>query len=73
MPPDRLIALRIGGQDQRFRRLKEGDVVRQGQLLAYLDDRIPRDEWAIKKARFASSQADLEAAIKTSDEARNRL
>ena len=49
-------------QDKQFRRLKEGDMVQAGQLLAYLDDQLDRDDWAIKNARLTSSKADLEAA-----------
>jgi multidrug efflux pump subunit AcrA (membrane-fusion protein) len=70
--PDQVVRVMLGGQEQRFRRLKEGDPVRPGQLLAYLDDQLSRDDWAIKKARVASAHADLDAAIKNCDEAKNR-
>lgn len=72
VPPEQIISIPIGNQEQRFRRLKEGDLVKAGQLLAYLDDQLSRDDWAIKNARIASSRADLEAALKTSEESRNR-
>jgi WD40 repeat protein len=71
-PPDQVLRVMVGGEEHRFRRLKEGDPVRPGQLLAYLDDQLARDDWAIKKARVASAHADLDAALKTCDEAKNR-
>jgi WD40 repeat protein len=72
VPADQLITARIGGKETQFRRLKEGDVIRAGQLLGYLDDQLSRDDWDIKKAKVTSSQADLEAALKTRDESKNR-
>src|SRR5262249_23373669 len=63
---------RVGGKESQFRRLKEGDVIKAGQLLAYLDDQLSRDDWDIKNAKVTSSRADLEAAIKTRDESKNR-
>src|SRR5262249_47871482 len=68
-PADQVIRVTLGGQEQRFRKLKEGDTVRAGQLLAYLDDQLSRDDWAIKKARVAAARADMDAAIKSCDEA----
>src|SRR5262249_12338625 len=70
--PDRLITARMGSETKTFRRLKEDDRVEAGQLLAQLDDRMARDEWAIKTAKLTASKADLSAAVKTRDEARNR-
>jgi WD40 repeat protein len=72
IPADQLITARVGGKDSQFRRLKEGDVIKAGQLLAYLDDQLSRDDWDIKNAKVTSSRADLEAAIKTRDESKNR-
>jgi WD40 repeat protein len=72
IPTDQLFTARVGGKEQQFRRLKEGDAIRPGQLLAYLDDQLSRDEWDIKNAKVTSSRADLEAAIKTRDESKNR-
>src|SRR5262249_38721991 len=38
--PDRLIIVKRGDQETRYRRLKEGDTVEAGQLVALLDDRL---------------------------------
>lgn len=73
LPADQLITVRIGNQTRQLRRLKEGDEVKAGQLLGILDDQLSRDDWAIKQARVVSGRADLEAAVKTCEEARNRL
>jgi WD40 repeat protein len=72
VPPDRLVRVKINGQDREFRRLKEGDAVEAGQLLALLDDRLVRDEWAIRKGQVAMTEADLAAAERVRDEARDR-
>ena len=70
--PERLLTIQHGGQRKTFRRLKEGDLVEAGQLLAQLDDEQARDDWAIKDAKVAASVADLAAAKKTRDTAKNR-
>jgi WD40 repeat protein len=57
---------------KRFRRLREGDTVKTGQLLAQLDDRLPAADAAMKAAKIDASKADLEATIKTRDEAYER-
>jgi WD40 repeat protein len=72
VPAEQLFTVRVGGQEKSFRRLKEGDVVKAGQLLGCLNDQLSRDDWAIKHAKVASSRADLEAAVKNCDETKNR-
>jgi WD40 repeat protein len=72
IPADQVITIQVAEQTKRYRRLKEGDRVQAGQLLACLDDRLARDEWASKQAHVTASRADLEAAIRASDEAKNR-
>jgi WD40 repeat protein/multidrug efflux pump subunit AcrA (membrane-fusion protein) len=72
VPPDRLLTVKIGNQERKIRRLKEDDVVEAGQLLAQLDDRLTRDDLAIRNARVAAGKADLAAAEKTRDEAEKR-
>jgi WD40 repeat protein len=68
VPEDRQIV--VNGKIHR--ELREGDRVEPGQLMAILDERVDRDECEIKKAAVASAQADLVAADKTRDEARER-
>lgn len=72
LPADRTFIVRYGTEAKTFRRWREGDFVRAGQLLAHLDDRLARDEWEIKNARLSAAQADLQAALKTHEEAHNR-
>jgi WD40 repeat protein len=52
--------------------VKEGDVVKPGQLLARLKDDMARDDLAIQEAKVASAKADARAAEKTRDEAKVR-
>jgi WD40 repeat protein len=70
--PDRLLVVKQGDQEVKYRRLKEGDAVRPGQLLAVLDDRLVRDEWAIKKGLIVQNEAELAAAERARDESRDR-
>lgn len=72
VPAGQMFALRTAAGDKHFRRLNEGDAVAAGQLLGVLDDQLSRDDWGIRVARVKSSKADLEAAIKTADELRQR-
>ena len=72
VPPDRLITVQVGKELKKYRRLKEDDPVTAGQLLARLDDRLARDEVAIKQDRLQAAEADLVAAEKSRDEARER-
>ena len=72
VPPDRLVTITTGGKERKFRRWQEGDVVGADEVLALLDDRLARDDEAIKEAKVTASKADQEAAEKTRDEARNR-
>jgi WD40 repeat protein/biotin carboxyl carrier protein len=54
---------------RRYRRLRPGDSVAAGQLLAVLDDRLARDDWDIKRNKVVQSQAELEASERTRDAA----
>ena len=48
VPAGELISAQNGGETKRFRRLRPGDVVEKGQLLAELYYRIPRIVLALK-------------------------
>ena len=67
--PDRVAIIKVADQEKRYRRLKEGDVVEAGQLLGLLDDRLARDDWAIKKSQIAMNEAGLAAAERAREEA----
>jgi len=53
--------------------VKEGQTVKKDQLLAKLDDSLVVADLESKKARVTSNQAKLDAAIKTREEAKNRM
>jgi WD40 repeat protein len=72
VPPEQVVTVKIGDQERKYRRLKEGDAVEPGQLLALLDDRLARDDWAIKKGQITLNEAALAAAEKARDEAQDR-
>jgi RNA polymerase sigma factor (sigma-70 family) len=57
---------------KKYRRLREGDAVKEGQLLARVDDAAARDELDIKQAKVAAAEAELLTSRKTKDEAKNR-
>ncbi len=58
---------------QKPRRLQVGDRVKEGEMLARLDDRLARNELAIQKAKLSAAKAAFEAAVKTKYEAQARL
>jgi RNA polymerase sigma factor (sigma-70 family) len=59
-------------QGKKYRPLKKGDPVKTGQLLGQIDDRLARDELAIKKAKIVAAEADWEASDKAREEGRSR-
>jgi WD40 repeat protein len=71
-PPDRLITVNLGGEEKQFRLLREGDTVAANQLLGQLDDRLSRDDYAIKLGKVKQAEADLVASEKTREEAKAR-
>ena len=70
-PNDRLVTIPGEGARQYYR-LKEGDRVEKGELLAQIDDRLARTEIEIKKAKVDAAEAELVVAEKARDEARIR-
>jgi RNA polymerase sigma factor (sigma-70 family) len=70
--PGRLVTVKVGDEEKKYRRLRVGDTVEEGQLLGRLDDRVARDEMAIQKVKIEAVKADWEASIKTRDEAEQR-
>src|SRR5262249_9873163 len=67
-----LISVQIGETSKQFRRLREGDVIQENQLLALVDDTLARADVDIKVAKLEAAKADAVAAVKTRDEARER-
>jgi WD40 repeat protein len=72
LPSYEVISVTIGDKTKRFQRLKEGDSVQSDQLLALVDDTLPRADVDIKKAKVESAKAEFKAAEKTRDEALQR-
>jgi RNA polymerase sigma factor (sigma-70 family) len=72
VPPDLLVQVKVGEEAKQYRRLRVGDRVEAGQLLARVDDRLAREEVAIKNAKLEATEADRRAATKTKEEAQRR-
>ncbi len=79
-PKDKVINGEAKQDTQKYKRkrvrhyyeLREGDEVKEGDMLARLDDRLARDDFAIKSAKINVAKNDLEAASKTKEETRER-
>jgi RNA polymerase sigma factor (sigma-70 family) len=64
--------VRVVREKKRFRKLKIGDEIKEGQLLALVNPELAIHDVEIKLAKLESRMADLRASIKTKDEAENR-
>jgi RNA polymerase sigma factor (sigma-70 family) len=73
VPPERIVTVKVGGKELKYRRLKVGDRVEAGQLLGAVDDRLARAEMAIKEKKLEACKAELATSEKTRDEARERF
>jgi RNA polymerase sigma factor (sigma-70 family) len=56
----------------KYRRLREGDEVVEGQLLARVDDTTAATDLTVAQAKLEAANADLVVSTKTRDEAKNR-
>jgi multidrug resistance efflux pump len=72
VPPDQRILVSVGKEIKQYRRLKIGEHVEPGQLLARVDDRLARDETTIKENKLLAVKADLVVSEKTREEAKAR-
>jgi biotin carboxyl carrier protein len=61
-----------GGLGAKVKKLRVGDKVEKGQVLAGLDTRLLQDDVRIAQAKLAAAQADQMASEKTRDEAYKR-
>jgi RNA polymerase sigma factor (sigma-70 family) len=73
VPADQIITLRTRDGERKYRRLQIGDHVKEGEVLALLDDPLARTEVAIEKAKVEIAKADYEGAVKRKLEAQARL
>src|SRR5262245_9366961 len=64
--------LGVGKEARTFRRLRVGDKVEAGQMLAQLDDRLARNEVALKKARLSAAEEEFKSADALAKEAQAR-
>jgi WD40 repeat protein len=72
LPEDRKYTVVIGKKPETYYYLKEGDLIKEGQLMAVLDDRVARDDKDIKEAKINVAQADWKAAMGVRDEYKAR-
>ena len=61
MPAEQVVTIRIGKAEKKYRRLREGDRIEEGEVLAQLDDRLARNDLAVQRAKLSAAGADLEA------------
>jgi multidrug efflux pump subunit AcrA (membrane-fusion protein) len=72
VPPERIVTIKIDDEVKKYRRLKKGDTVEEGQLLAQLDDDLARGDVAIHEAKVKTAEADQVSSEKTREEAKAR-
>jgi WD40 repeat protein len=70
--PGQIFERMVDKQLHFYRPLKEGDIVSEGQLVALLDDSLPRAETMIKKAKLKAAEADKVSSEKTREESFQR-
>jgi RNA polymerase sigma factor (sigma-70 family) len=71
--PALVVTVRVGGEDKKYRRLRVGDAVEEGQLLARLDDSLARKAVASRVAKLDDAEATRRTAGETKLEAVRRL
>jgi len=72
LPGEQIITVAIDNRLEQYRRLRRGDRVEEGQLLAIVDDPLAGSDVAIKEAKLAAAVADRMASEKSKDEAKKR-
>ena len=65
-PANLLVTIKVDGETKTYRRLRVGDAVEEGQLLARVDDRLPRLELEVQKSKLEAAEADLSGAAQAS-------
>jgi RNA polymerase sigma factor (sigma-70 family) len=69
---DRVVTVLIGGQPRKLRRLKRGDLIEEGQAVAFLHDQLAADEVAMRHGKIRIAEAEYIAAEKSRDETQSR-
>jgi macrolide-specific efflux system membrane fusion protein len=73
LPAGSLVKINVGKEERTYRRLRVGDRVKRGQLLAVLDDALPRVDLAIELAKREAAGADFLASKATFEEAQAKV
>ncbi len=73
LPDGQLVTVSVGADKKKYRRLKVGDHVEANQLLGRIDDRLARDEVAVKEKKLTVAEAELITSEKTKEEAEARF
>jgi hypothetical protein len=69
IPANLLNTVKGDGEVKRYRRLRVGDIVEEDQLLARVDDRLPRLELEVQKSKVEAAESELGAATQASKSA----
>ena len=72
VPASRAGTANVNGKPLKYRKLKVGDTVEEGQVLGFLEARLARVDVEIKEAKVFAAKADLDIAEKSRDEAEER-
>ena len=62
VPANLLVTVKTGNEVKTYRRLRVGDAVEEGELLAKVDDRLARLDLEVQQSKLQASKADLSAA-----------
>jgi RNA polymerase sigma factor (sigma-70 family) len=76
IPTNLFVTVKVDGQVKSYRRLRVGDMIEEGQLLARVDDRLARLDLEVQNSKLEAAQADLSAAAQAKNAAEgyyNRL
>ncbi len=73
VPANEVITVKIDGQDRRYRRLKVGDKVEEGQVIGRVDDRLARFEVEACTAHLKAAEERRKISELVRDEAMVRI
>jgi multidrug efflux pump subunit AcrA (membrane-fusion protein) len=62
VPADQLFTIKVGQEAKTFRRLHEGDPIKEGQLIGWIDPTLALEELTIKTGKALSAKADQDKA-----------
>jgi RNA polymerase sigma factor (sigma-70 family) len=65
IPANLRVTVKVDGAEKTYRRLRVGDVVEEGQVLARVDDRLASLDLDVQKSKLEAAEADLAASTQT--------